>query len=156
MKKLTRVFKRALVNVAIAALQGWQAKSLPVIRSLPRELLFKNPQICDREHYHPFHLGSWQKKTRQEKKKKENTKLISTQRMKEWLIRWLFWIRSSHSQASEEILLWASVLHRLDTSEVWNPAQRCKKKKKIWEQILHRLRSFVWLFNVFTLFNIKK
>lgn len=75
MKKLTRVFKRALVNVAIAALQGWQAKSLPVIRSLPRELLFKNPQICDREHYHPFHLGSWQKKTRQEKKKKREYKI---------------------------------------------------------------------------------
>lgn len=153
MKKLTRVFKRALVNVAIAALQGWQAKSLPVIRSLPRELLFKNPQICDREHYHPFHLGSWQKKTRQEKKKKRIQNWFP---LKEWLIRWLFWIRSSHSQASEEILLCTSVLHRLDTSEVWNPAQRFKKKKKIWEQILHRLRSFVWLFNVFTLFNIKK
>lgn len=82
MKKLTRASKRALVNVAITALQGWQAKSLPVIHSLPRELLFKNAQICDREHCHPFDPESWQKKTCQEKKE-ENTKLISTQRIKE-------------------------------------------------------------------------
>lgn len=93
---------------------------------------------------------------RKHARKKKKKRIQNWFPLKEWLIRWLFWIRSSHSQASEEILLCTSVLHRLDTSEVWNPAQRFKKKKKIWEQILHRLRSFVWLFNVFTLFNIKK